>query len=342
MQQLVRQACERLGSIQAVASALGISDLRTVTSWFNGERQPQPRFRADLCRLAGQVPDWKLDSRGDLAARLGLHPSTVAAWQRGDRQVPQRWDELLAGSAASNLRSWRTARNWSQEKLAIELCVSRGTVAAWERGDSIISAAAHAKLISIAGEETLDWWDLSPMRRLRHRYGWTRATAALQFGISEHRLAEWETERVSMPQWASTELAIWETGGEPTLAITLRTARRAVGRTVRDVAERCDVTEETVRAWERGEERPAGSRWQRLARAYCLPVGAVATAAARPRAISGRQLAQWRIKQGFTQRELAKGIGVSWRSVGRWETGRSRPAATAVAALQAFGAPVTA
>lgn len=342
VQQLVKDACSHVGSQEGLAKQLAIADVRTIRSWIAGERQPQPRFREDLRRLAGLPHDWRFVERTELANRLGVHERTVAAWQRGERPVPARWLPQLGGRHTTGVRTWRVAHGLSQAALAARLDVSVRTVSSWETHVRGISAKAHARLMALAGVEALDWWELNSFQRVRHMHGWSRAEAARQLGVSAHRFEEWESGRIVAPLWAASEIALWNSGGEPTLAVTLRVARRMTGKTVADIAVLCGVTLETVRAWERGDDRPSTHRVRKVAAAYSLSATDVSSAGHIPRPISGRQLAVWRHKQNLTQRELGRQLGVSWRSVGRWETGRGLPSPQMLLNLQSFGAPVNA
>ena len=50
--------------------------------------------------------------------------------------------------------------------------------------------------------------------------------------------------------------------------------------------------------------------------------------------MSGAQIATARYKAGLTRKELAAKIGVSWRTVEKWEQGRGGPSKTALALLK--------
>ena len=50
--------------------------------------------------------------------------------------------------------------------------------------------------------------------------------------------------------------------------------------------------------------------------------------------MSGAQIATARYNAGLTRKELAAKIGVSWRTVEKWEQGRGGPSKTALALLK--------
>jgi len=100
--------------------------------------------------------------------------------------------------------------------------------------------------------------------------------------------------------------------------------------TIRYVASKLGVGTETVRAWERGVEAPSKSRLLEVARAYCVPVSSLQRSSGR---FSGESIREWRRSLGLTQREAGLLVGVSWRTLARWETGRGAPSADAKDAL---------
>lgn len=50
--------------------------------------------------------------------------------------------------------------------------------------------------------------------------------------------------------------------------------------------------------------------------------------------MTAAQIATARYKAGLTRKELAARIGVSWRTVEKWEQGRGGPSKTALALLK--------
>jgi transcriptional regulator with XRE-family HTH domain len=53
-------------------------------------------------------------------------------------------------------------------------------------------------------------------------------------------------------------------------------AREALGKTQSDIAADVDASQATVSDWETGSATPRPSRWRRIAKAYALPLRALA------------------------------------------------------------------
>ncbi|MBI4718263.1 MAG: helix-turn-helix transcriptional regulator [Planctomycetes bacterium] len=81
----------------------------------------------------------------DVAARLGVDPTTIYNWERNRSQPAVRFLFLVRGflgdpleatgtTLAERLRSFRRTAGWSQERLAAALGLDESTVNGWERG----------------------------------------------------------------------------------------------------------------------------------------------------------------------------------------------------------------
>jgi transcriptional regulator with XRE-family HTH domain len=93
-----------------VAKRLG-ADEASVWNWEKNRSSPALRFVPRIIEFLGYVPDdTKLESLGqrivafrrlrgltqkELAQRLGVDPSTIASWERGDHQPSRRLANLL-------------------------------------------------------------------------------------------------------------------------------------------------------------------------------------------------------------------------------------------------------
>lgn len=190
MREIVEDARLRAGGSASLASMLGLSDPRVVDSWAAGKRAPQSRFRAAVLEIAGLDSDWRDLPRAELAEILGVHVRTVAAWQRGEREMPARHClALRALHAGHSLRSWRREQGLTTQELAQQLEVHPDTVLAWERNDRAPGFSAHHRLYKTVGVVALWWWPLSELERLRRANGWERETVCCMLDIDAAKLS---------------------------------------------------------------------------------------------------------------------------------------------------------
>lgn len=250
----------------------------------------------------------------DVAAALGVHPTSVARWERGARSPGAdtigRWAEVLEADratvvalvdslrapappvstvAATGLRAVRERRGTPAASVADTLGVHVSTVYNWEHGRVRLPVAylePLAALLRVPPDELRRLLALprpqprrrrSPLRRARLRRGWTQQDLAVRTGVSRHLVGAWEAGRA--PQLAQ-----------------LRRIAAALGTPVAEVA-----------AWFRIE-----------------PPGALDRRAWRPGhlACALRALREW---SGLSQLDLARRLGCSPSSVRAWERGQHGP-----------------
>jgi transcriptional regulator with XRE-family HTH domain len=268
-------------------------------------------------------------STGEVAARLGVHPTSVLRWERRERlpapvhlhglaqllrletrevagffDAARRRPGLEVESVRGHgLRPLRTAARLPAPRIAEAVGVPAATVYNWESGRARIPLDRLPRLARVLGLEARVLHDLltrarpvppTPRRTeltlLRRRTGLSRAAVAAAIGASRHSLG----------------------------------------------------------AWERGR-RPPLSAVRRLADVYGVPVGVVARAAGvgapplldrrrwRPGDLPAllRTLREW---AGLTQRQVAEWCGCSTDAVRGWERGRSTPRPATRARLEALHA----
>jgi transcriptional regulator with XRE-family HTH domain len=146
--------------------------------------------------------------------------------------------------------------------------------------------------------------------------------AAKLLGAHAQSLANWEEGRTA-PAIRYIPRLIHFVGYDPrpkvdVLADRLKRHRTALGFSLRAAAEQIGVDPGTLTRWERGPRQPEGKY---LARVFSFlgedPRPAAATIAER--------LKRCRAALGWSQRALARRIGVSPSTVERWEVGHRNP-----------------
>jgi transcriptional regulator with XRE-family HTH domain len=266
-------------------------------------------------------------STGEVAARLGVHPTSVLRWERRERlpapahlrglaqvlrvetrEVAGFFDAArgrpgpeVASVRGHGLRPLRTAARMPAPRIAEAVGVPAATVYNWEAGRARI-----------------------PLHRL------PRLARAL--GLEARALHELLTRARPVPSAPRrTELAL---------------LRRRTGLSRAAVAERIGVSRHSLGAWERDRPPPL-SALRRLAGVYGVPVGVVARAAGigapplldrrrwRPGDLPAllRTLREW---GGLTQRQVAEWCGCSTDAVRGWERGRSIPRPATRARLESL------
>lgn len=289
-------------SDRELAISVGVKDQRTVRRWRTGRGRPQ---RAQLERLQ------------ELAA---------------NRCEPKQFD----ATPGRGLRRWRTETGTTQKALATQLGTSTRTVRLWE-GGSCPSFEALCRLWGLVGEDVFQWWPAGALRRHRVAHGLSIDAVASALSVPAERVRRWDTQSTQTPVWALRELSATSRGSASSLAVALRAARTRSELSVRQVADTLGVTVESVRGWERGDAVPRKSRWDVLCDLYGLDGDELRIASFGVCDLGGRSVARWRRQQGMSQRQLARQLGVSSRTVSRWETGASLPGPEICAALRSLG-----
>jgi transcriptional regulator with XRE-family HTH domain len=120
----------------------------------------------------------------------------------------------------------------------------------------------------------------------------------------------------------------------------LEALRRRAGLHRSHLAARLGVSEETIRLWEKGSVQPSADRLARLIALMSLEAegwsALTAETAAPELPPLARRLRYERDLRGMTQAEAVRLLGVPQATYAGWETGRTTPAAGAMAPLATF------
>jgi transcriptional regulator with XRE-family HTH domain len=257
-------------------------------------------------------------SPDELATRIGVHPTTVLRWERGDRLPGPSHLKALAG----------------------ELGLETAEVAGFF--DAFRTSTPRAPTNALPARS---------LRVLRHRAQVPAVRLAETVGVPPATVYNWEAGRARLPLEHLPKLArvlrldldaLRDLIARPPAKAArrppgpLRRMRHRTGLTQAVVARRIGTSRHLVGSWERGEQRPPLSAVRRLAGVYGMPVSAVARAAGvrppellDPRSWSPgdfpaalRVLRQW---SGLRQRDVAERCGCSVAAVRAWEAGRGVP-----------------
>ncbi|MDR3402012.1 MAG: helix-turn-helix transcriptional regulator [Chthoniobacter sp.] len=170
---MIRKCRLDLGLLQREAAAQIGCDTDTVTNWEKGRSTPDLKHVAKVVEFLGFNPFELGDSLGerlasfrrersmsrkDFARQIGVDPSTLAKWERGDRKPTGLFlsGALVAMDAKTPISNtsiktpaiqvpqdgWgqrllehRTARHLSQRQVAARIGVAQTTIARWESGE---------------------------------------------------------------------------------------------------------------------------------------------------------------------------------------------------------------
>lgn len=266
----------------------------------------------------------------EVAARLGVHPTSVLRWERRER---------LPGPAHIH-------------GLARSLALPPEHVAAFFDG----ARPSPEPPSTVRG---------TGLRAVRRRTGTPVAVVAAATGVPPATVYNWESGRVGVPRdrlpalagLLGTDVADLVTRlrapSAPPQAPTsgLRRLRRRTGLSQAQVADRVGVARHSVSVWERGTTPPLGAV-RRLARVYGVPVAVVAAAVGLtpPALLDPRRwgpgdlpqvLTVLRAWSGLTRPEVAARVGCSAAAVRSWESGRGTPRAGSRRGLERlYGLPV--
>ena len=265
----------------------------------------------------------------DLAARVGVHPTSILRWERRDRlpgpshirrlarnlavetaeiasffddvRPPSQWDvDTVRGHG---LRPLRQAARVPAARLAVAAGVPTASVYNWEAGRARVPCRHLPALAEQLG------LDAATLRRLL-------SSAPAEVATAEASASE------------------------------LRRLRRRTGMSQAQVATRIGAGRHSVSAWERGQ-RPPLPALRLLAGVYGVPVARVARAAGvtPPRLLDRRAwtsgelpgvLETVRRWAGLTQAQVADGVSCSVSSVRSWENARGVPGPNLRRRLEAF------
>ena len=136
------------------------------------------------------------------------------------------------------------------------------------------------------------------------------------------------------------------------LGMRLRAARENTGLTQQAVAERLDVTAQTVRNWEAGRHEPTQEAIARLASLYSIQSRELRTEVPTPHdgapvsnphqrvRVAPQLLVQARRDAGLPQAKAAEQAGINTSSLRRYEHGKARPTKATLRRLAlAYGKP---
>ena len=171
--EIIRKRRLDLGLLQRdVAAQIGC-DTATVTNWEKGRSTPDLKHVAKVVEflefnpfvlgdtLGERLASFRRErsmSQKDFARQIGVDPSTLAKWERGDRQpaglflstvlaameeTPTPSDRAIEPpNDTSSQDGWttriveyRTAKGLSQGQLALRIGVDQTTIARWESGE---------------------------------------------------------------------------------------------------------------------------------------------------------------------------------------------------------------
>ncbi|WP_203338515.1 helix-turn-helix domain-containing protein [Nocardioides limicola] len=254
----------------------------------------------------------------DIAEQVGVHPTSILRWERGER---------LPGP--THIR-----------RLARTLAIETAEVAR-------IFDGLRAPTPSVP--HTLRGHGLRPLRR---RAGVPVVQLAEAVAVPAATVYNWESGRARIPlkhlptlaaildidaetlrRLLSAAPAVVAAAGSPPSA--LRRLRRRTGLSQSQVAQRIGASRHSISTWERGQPPPL-SALRRLANLYGVPVSTVARVAGvrPPRALDRRTwtpgdlhevlcaVRQW---AGLTQAEVAARLSCSTSAVRGWESARATP-----------------
>ncbi len=263
------------------------------------------------------------------------------------------------------LRQARVAVGLSQVELAVVLVVSTATVSRWESGlrrppYDLLEPMAMA--LGVPVDVVGSWF--APVRWLKgdgvgrvpglkhllQDRGVELEVAAGVCGVSVEQMRAWvcggrTLQRAAVGPLAgllhmSPEQFVQAARRSPSRDVAsgsvLRVARQARRLTQDELGHRVGVAGETVSHWERGTWIPPVHQVFRLARvlrydAWQLGarLGVRMPDTESPRLVAdsgaGGQLQAARLRAGLTRAQLARCVGVRSSTVGRWESGQSRP-----------------
>ena len=121
------------------------------------------------------------------------------------------------------------------------------------------------------------------------------------------------------------------------LGSKLRAARVQIGLTQDDVAQKLEVSTQSVRNWEAGRTKPSAERVQRMSVLYDVPAEEMQREALEPKIstlipemfnrvkVNPSKLRLARVQANLTRTEAGKASGISESSIARYERGEAKP-----------------
>lgn len=341
----------------AAASLLGVS-AGAVGRWERGT-VPSPQVLARLAAL------WSVD-RAVLRTAAGPDPI--------------RRPTTTEGSEATPLVLARLDRGVSQAELARRLTVGQATLSRWESGERTphrLDALRIGQVLGLSPQAAVALFEGSRPRRrqfagrlpglapLLSARGMDEQDAAGALDVPVVLLHDWVRGARPVPASAVDGLGalvgqdLWQSLAElrrplrvapkpPVSALAAR--RQQLGITQRQLGRHLGASQTTISAWEAGA-RPGRSWHAPLARALRWDLESLCSAlGARERSRPDvttcgpgelpAVLRALRESSGLSRAQLGRCVGVDRRTVGKWESGCSRPSALSLRRLAAlFGVP---
>jgi transcriptional regulator with XRE-family HTH domain len=257
----------------------------------------------------------------DLAARVGVHPTSILRWERRDRLPGPSHIRRLARSLAVETAEIASFFDDVRAPLRLDSDTVRGHGLRPLRHTARVPAARLAAAAGVPTATVYNWE--SGRARLPRRH---LPILAKELGLDEAGLGRF---------LAAAPAAVAVPGPPPS---ELRRLRRRVGLSQAQVAVRIGASRHSVSAWERGQ-RPPLAAVRLLAGVYGVPVARVARAAGvnPPRLLDRRTWAPGdlpevieavRLWAGLTQADVAERVSCSVASVRAWENARGVPGRT--------------
>lgn len=273
---------------------------------------------------------------GDLAAELGVHPTSIHRWERRER-LPGPV-HVVGIARALGLPTSDVARYFDEARTAAEEPAPgvRGLGLRTIRAAANIRATQIAETVGVPTAHVYNWESGKVRIPQRHL-----SVLADLFQLEQERLRSLLT-RPAAPPRAPVPKPVGH---------GLRSLRRRAGLSQTRVSHLIGVSRHCIGRWERGAAMPRLHAVRRLARLYGVSVSTVAAAAgvtAPPLLDRGtwttgdlpevlRVLREW---TGMTQRQVALHCACSSAAVRAWENGRSEPCRALRRRLEAlYGLP---
>jgi transcriptional regulator with XRE-family HTH domain len=238
-------------------------------------------------------------SPAELAARLGVAPSTVRLWVAGLRRIPpgrrSDLDAELAWPQAEDIRTLRQAAGWSLKELGDRVGVTLSVVHRWEGRKSPVPAARRPALRSVLrearesprpdpvereieqqvnfvrahqGVTRKELLHSRRERRGRRQIASQRAATALDIALARGTLVERDAMTLTAAGHPGTHTGIYTPDAGPTVlplepftGVQLRERRKEACMSQRELAERAGTTGEMVGFFERRGTRAVPAHW---------------------------------------------------------------------------------
>ena len=269
---------------------------------------------------------------------------------RDGRSLDKRFVSHWNKSTGAKMKAHRKALGFSQKNLARMLGVKQSTISIWENAYSSPSQSMQKRieyrlkmdsdtLPTRADEQSVVRWITS--RRLQLNL--SQKDLAQKLGVSTTVVSLWETGQTKPSK--STQKKIFEVLGhtsdgetilepEASVKTLLLTARRRLGLTQKDFADKLKVSQAAISVWEKGRSEPR-PRTKKLLLKTLVKISKDIS-----EETENENLAKWiaghRRMHGMTQKELAKALRTSHSTISLWENGKVQPSPQTLNKLYSF------